>query len=360
MRLLVDMTAFCTHCGATLSADSRHCAQCGSPALPASVVSAVSEESALNPKKDRRWRWWLLALILFFTLGLWLGLLLAPKCPTCAAPPGDGSGRGRNAPGSGSTSPEDGSPAKLTGSPGQGASEAAGGSSTGDIDGSGKLTPHEFGGKQKTGDSLGAKTHDGEPALESTAHGGGDDQALYGAVAKLAQGMAPDGDTVISSRDHPTARTNSLVAYDFSYDKTNLPRYPDNVREVASSISHLLDSKTGEPTSAYGTGAGIVTTSSFDDVVDWYRKNVPAGWHSSSIGDFGQLTQQATQGPSADIMKLLKGEMPGAASSSPAAAKVRVALFTAPTSTAGSPDGTIMIMQKVDKPVSVYLQTQVH
>lgn len=183
---------------------------------------------------------------------------------------------------------------------------------------------------------------------------------MYGAVAQLAQGVTPDGATVISSQDHPVARTKSLVAYDFSYDKTNLPRYPDNVREVASSISLPLDSKTGEPTSAYGTGAGIVTTSSFDDVVDWYRRNAPAGWHSSSIGDFGQLAQQATQGPSADIMKLLKGEMPGAASTSPAAPKVRVALFTAPTSTAGSPDSTIMIMQKNDQSVSVYLQTQVN
>jgi hypothetical protein len=328
--------------------------------MPGSVPSAAPAGSALKPKKDRRWRWWLLALILFFALGFWLALLLAPKCPTCAVPSGDGSGTGRNAPGSGTSSPEDGTPAKLTGSPGQGTSEAAGGSSTGDIDGSGKITPHEFGGKEKTGDSVGTKTQDGEPAPDNAPHGGQDDQALYGAVAQLAQGVAPDGATVISSQDHPTARTKSLVAYDFSYDKTNLPRYPDNVREVASSISHLLDAKTGEPTSAYGTGAGIVTTSSFDDVVDWYRKNVPADWQSSSIGDFGQLAQQATQGPSADIMKLLKGEMPGAASTSPAAPQVRVALFAAPTSTAGSPDGTIMIMQKVDKPVSVYLQTQVH
>ena len=301
-------------------------------------------------------------MILSFALGFWLALLLAPKCPTCAIPPGDASGSGRNAPGSGSPSPEDGTRAKLAGSPSQGSSEAAGGSSTGDIDGSGKIIPHEFDGKEKTGDSMGTKTHDGEPRLDSASPGGSDDQALYGAVAQLAQGVAPDGVAVIASQDHPAARTKSLVAYDFSYDKTNLPRYPDNVREVASSISHLLDSKTGEPTSAYGTGAGIVTTSSFDDVVNWYRKNVPAGWHSTSIGDFGQLTQQATQGPSGDIMKLLKGEMPGAASTngntSPAAPKVRVALFTAPTSTAGSPDSTIMVIQKNDKPVSVYLQTQ--
>jgi hypothetical protein len=36
-----------------------------------------------------------------------------------------------------------------------------------------------------------------------------------------------------------------------------------------------------------------------------------------------------------------------------------VALFKAPTAGAGSPDSTIMIMQKEDKPVSVYLQSSV-
>jgi hypothetical protein len=45
------------------------------------------------------------------------------------------------------------------------------------------------------------------------------------------------------------------------------------------------------------------------------------------------------------------------ATQAPAAPKVRVALFTRP-SAAGSPDSTIMIMQKDDKPVSVYLQTK--
>ncbi len=164
-------------------------------------------------------------------------------------------------------------------------------------------------------------------------------------------------------QDDLTTRSKSFVAYDFSYDKTNLPRYPDNVRDVASSIGYVLDSKTGEHSGPYGTGAGIVTSSSFDDVVEWYRKNLPAGWQSSSIGDFGQLAQQTTQGPGGDLMKLLKGEMPGAAatnaSASTAAPRVRVALFKAPSAEGTSPDSTIMIIQKNDKPVSVYLQSQV-
>jgi hypothetical protein len=343
------MTAFCTRCGAKLDAESRHCTQCGLSVPP--------------DKKDRRWRWWLLALIVFFALGICLGLLLAPKCPSCPVPDADGAGRGRSGRSSGSSGPETGTPEKLKGGSDKGPAEAAGGSSTGDIEGSGKIIPHEFSGKEDTGNSIGHKSQDGDPTLDSATSGGGEDPELYGVVAKLAQGVAPGGAAVNSSQDNPGARTNSLVAYDFTYDKTNLPRYPDNVRDVASSISYALDPKTGEHTGAFGTGAGIVTTGSFDDVVDWYRKNLPAGWQSSSVGDFGQLTQQATQGPGGDLMKLLKGEIPGAAStnsaSSPAAPKVRVALFKAPTAGAGSPDSTIMIMQKEDKPVSVYLQSSV-
>lgn len=343
------MTAFCIRCGAKLDAESRQCTQCG---------LGVS-----SGKKDRRWRWWLLALIVFFALGLCLGLLLAPKCPSCPVPNGDGAGSGRTARAAGSTAPGNGPPDKLKNGSGRGPAEAAGGSSTGDIEGSGKITPHEFAGKEDTGNSTGRKSQDGDPTPDPAPIVGGGDPELYGAVAQLAQGVDPYGAAMNPPQDNPGTRTKSLVAYDFTYDKTNLPRYSDNVREVASSISYALDSKTGEHSGPYGTGAGIVTSSSFDDVVDWYRKNLPAGWQSSSLGDFALLTQQATQGPGGDLMKLLKGEMPGASpnhdNTSPAPPKVRVALFKAPTAGAGSSDSTIMIIQKDDKPVSVYLQSAV-
>jgi zinc-ribbon domain len=357
------MTAFCTRCGAKLDPESRHCTQCGSAIAPASVPIAASDPLVPTAKKDRRWLWWLAALILSFALGFWLALLLAPKTPSCASPAGDGAGSGRTARAAGSTEPGSGPPDKLGNGSGQGPAEAAGGSSTGQIDGSGKITPHDFAGKEDTGNSTGHKSQDGDSVQELAPTPVGGDPELYGAVAQLAQGVAPYGAAANTSQDNPLPRTKSLVAYDLTYDKTNIPRYQDNVRDVASSISYALDSKTGEHTGAYGTGAGIVTTSSFDDVVDWYRKNLPAGWQSSSIGDFGQLAQQATQGPGGDLMKLLKGEMPGASSTngsaSPPAPKVRVAIFKAPTAGAGSPNATIMIIEKDDKPVSVYLQSEV-
>jgi hypothetical protein len=97
------MTAFCTHCGARLSADPRHCTECGSAAAPiakddAPIAALISEIPMA--KKDRRWQWWLLAVIVFFALGVCLSLLLAPKCPSCPVPAGDGTGSGRNAHGS--------------------------------------------------------------------------------------------------------------------------------------------------------------------------------------------------------------------------------------------------------------------
>jgi zinc-ribbon domain len=359
------MTAFCTRCGAKLDPESRHCTQCGSAIAPASEPIAASDPLVPTAKKNRRWLWWLAALILFFALGFWLARLLAPKCPSCPSLADDGAGSGRTARAAGSTDPESGPPDKLgNGASGEGPAEAAGGSSTGQIDGAGKIIPHDFAGKEDTGNStVGRKSQDGDPGPEPAPTPVGGDPELFGAVAQLAQGVAPYGAAANTSQNNPFPRTKSLVAYDFTYDKTNIPRYQDNVRNVASSISYALDLKTGEHTGAYGTGAGIVTTSSFDEVVGWYRKNLPAGWQSSSIGDFGQLAQQATQGPGGDLIKLFKGEMPGASSTrsiaNPPAPKVRVALFKAPTAGIGPADSTIMIIQKDDKPVSVYLQSQV-
>lgn len=356
------MTAYCTHCGAPLDAESRHCTQCGSAVAPTSAPLGAENPPVPAAKKDRRWLWWVLAIIVFFALGFWLARLLAPKCPSCESPATNGAFSGRSARAAGTAAPENGPPDKIGNGSNQGSAESAGGSGTGDIDGSGKIIPHDLAGKQDSGSSTGRKTQDGDPALDNVAVGGIADPELDGAVAQLAQGVAPYGAASVKPQDNPGPRSKSLVAYDFTYDKTALPRYSDNVRDVASSISYALDPKTGEHTGAYGTGAGIVTTSSFDDVVDWYRKNLPAGWQSTSLGDFGQLAQQANQGPSGDLMKLLKGEMPGTATAnvSPSAPKVRVALFTTSTTTAGSPDSSIMIMQKDDKPVSVYLQSQSH
>ena len=68
------MKAFCTSCGTELGADTHFCTKCG-----------TENPAPAKDKKDRRWLWWVLALILMFVLGFLLGKMLAPKCPACPA-----------------------------------------------------------------------------------------------------------------------------------------------------------------------------------------------------------------------------------------------------------------------------------
>ncbi|HEV7359365.1 MAG TPA: zinc-ribbon domain-containing protein, partial [Steroidobacteraceae bacterium] len=68
------MKAFCTSCGTELGADTRFCIKCG-----------TENPAPAKAKKDRRWLWWVLGLILMFVLGFLLGKMLAPKPPPCPA-----------------------------------------------------------------------------------------------------------------------------------------------------------------------------------------------------------------------------------------------------------------------------------
>ena len=50
------MKRFCTNCGTELGADTRFCTKCGTEnPVPGAAT-----------KKDRRWLWWVLALILVY------------------------------------------------------------------------------------------------------------------------------------------------------------------------------------------------------------------------------------------------------------------------------------------------------
>src|SRR5471030_1787939 len=131
------MTAFCTKCGSALSATTRYCTNCGTenlidtnqdrtPAVVAGVepVGAAVPGSS-KPKKSRRWLWWVLALILVFALGFFLGHRTAPKCPRCPAPTGAGAGGGGGGGGSGSGRPKAGGGGK--GDPDKGGGGSASG-----------------------------------------------------------------------------------------------------------------------------------------------------------------------------------------------------------------------------------------
>ncbi|HEX3948838.1 MAG TPA: hypothetical protein VHW95_03190 [Steroidobacteraceae bacterium] len=164
--------------------------------------------------------------------------------------------------------------------------------------------------------------------------------------------------------DDPPANDDPMVksfnSRDFTYDKTGLPRYPDAVKAVASSVTY----EPAGQTDRYSTGAGIVTASSFDTVVDWYQKNLPGGWQSTTVGDFGQLGANAKQLSPESILKMLgAGAQNGTADSfSPAPAtaaadRIRISIFKPPPGAKNAP--AIMIVQKGDRPVEALLQAHV-
>ena len=149
----------------------------------------------------------------------------------------------------------------------------------------------------------------------------------------------------------------SYSARDFSYDKTGLPRYPDAVVSVASSISYGPDGRTDR----YTTGAAIVTSSSFDTVVAWYQKQLPAGWHDQTVGDLGALASQFSM---QNIGKMLGVPANGttapagsAATASAPAEVLRISIFSPPAGTPNEP--AVMIVQHGDRPVEALYHAKV-
>ena len=177
-------------------------------------------------------------------------------------------------------------------------------------------------------------------------------------MQQLAAGK-PLTDGAVMDKDPPDPPPGKMLkAQDFRYDKTNLPRYPDGVTHTMSAINYPVASDT----TTFGTSAGIVTSSSFDTVVDWYQKNLP-GWHDMTIKDYGQFGRQAKQQLSADnLMKMLSGQAapPSAASAAQPSTdtdRVSLSIFTPPP---GAHNGqSVAVIQKGGKPVAALLSLKV-
>lgn len=354
------MNVFCTHCGASLSAGTAFCNACGLEVSPPVV-----------PTQDKihnqcRTRWWVLAIVVFFLLGVLLGRLFGPKCPEC---PGGASSGGAGAAASGRGQPLQPGVGKapVGGKPVSGPADADAGGGASKIDppdGSGKIIPHDLTGADVGGGGVGERKADTDNAPPDHApHMTVDEQKLEGDVALLAAGKPLYGTAQAPPTAEPTLGKKSFIARDFTYDKTNLPRYPTGVSVVASSVSYVITLKTGDHTGAYGTGAGIVTTSSFGDVVAWYQSNVPPGWQSTTIGDFSQLAQRAKTLSGDKIMQLLLGQTGETTRAGNAAAapvpNISMSLFKPPGVAAATQNSSIMIIQEEGKPVTVYLQSKV-
>ncbi|MEP6548683.1 MAG: zinc ribbon domain-containing protein [Gammaproteobacteria bacterium] len=297
------MNAFCTHCGASLSAGTAFCNACGLGVSP----PAVPIQDKIPNK--RRSRWWVLAITVFFVLGILLGRLFGPTCPECPSVASSG-GSGAAASGRGHPAQADEGKAPAGGKPISGPADADAGGGVSKLDppdGTGKIIPHDLQGKDFDG---------GRGELKGDTDNAPPDHALH---------MTPD--------------------------------------VVASSVSYVNTLKPGDNTGAYGTGAVIVTSSSFNDVVAWYQSNVPPGWQSTTISNFSQLARQAKNLSGDKITQLLLGQAGETApTGKPAAAPVpniSMSLFKPPGVAAASQNSSIMIIQEEGKPVTVYLQAKV-
>jgi hypothetical protein len=301
--------------------------------------------SELPTTRAARWRylWWLILL----ALGILIGWLLAPKCPHCAGA---------------SAATE-----QVSGSPSQGgaaAGNAGGRPDPGTPDGmqlkGGDGTPDTGNGPRGSvgeGTPIGigkAKLHPAGDDLPGS--GGGSDRKELPADAiagKTVQGAPAD--------DLPYAKFSQVrQAKDFRYDKTALPRYPLAVSSTGSTFAYDHDSS-----GSYHSSCAIVTSSTLQEVVDWYKAHLPPGWTTQSAGDLAALGQQVSVD---NIMKALTAATQStgtphsttAPASPPASTRadnaLRVAMFSAPPGTAGEP--SIMIKQAAGQAVQITMSRQ--
>ena len=373
------MTAFCTSCGAALSPDTAFCTACGAAAGP----------PAQTTHKSRKWLWWILALILMFLLGYWLGHRAAPKCPICPATPalggggGGGGGGGRAGAGGGGGK---GAPDKGSGGGGSGGVAGDGGRADGGGGGGGGGSGQGSGDMSGGGQGGGNGTTAGHGLDSSATSAPGADDSGGGLSGKSNLGDAPN-----SPGTDPDTKKNTLAgvlrlaagapladdvggltaqgqdvsvkvltAPDFTYDKTGLPRYPDANQAVYSALSHDVPGRTD----AYGSSSGIVTASTFDDVVGWYRKNLPPGWTATSTNDLNRLGAVGQTFSPDKVMQMLAAPSDSAPMKSvadipatAAADRMRLSLFSPPPGTKG--DLGVMVVQHGDKPVIVLMKTHV-
>lgn len=290
-------------------------------------------------RESRRWYWWVL---IMFLLGVLVGWLLAPRVPVkpCSA---DAIGRvsgnssssagaqGQTSTGAGPGAPDKGSPGNMGKDMdrGTGPGRPAGESDTGGV---GKTPIHPSGEDQGSDGHLDSK---GSPID----------------VPAATRTVVPDfGKGVVNE-----AERSVLRASDFRYDRTGLPRYAQSVSTTGSTLSR------DDGSAAYLSNVAIITTSRFEEVVDWYKAKLPAGWNAQVVGNVGALAQQVSVD---NILKTLtavtqnNGATPSNASPSPpstsAPAKpLSVAMFSPPQNSVGDP--SILIQQGTDGTVEIGL-----
>jgi len=294
---------------------------------------------------DEKWKRKLSAILFAFVFGFLLAWFLH-KCPQLAG--GGGGGGDGGGGGGGGAAGGKGSPVKLgqgSGTPGP----SGGGGGGGNIKGGGN------GGGNGGGDAdvASGKSPDGGKPGDAQdlppSHPKGEDVAgnliIKSAEGKMGNGKAPT-DTAPDGPPPP----NLLSSHDFTYDSTGLPRYASGVTQVASGLT------TDTVRHKKSTMAAIVTTDSFDQTVDWYKGQVPAGWHNSVIGDMDAMSKALS--PDA-IKNMISGAMSGgpvdtaAVTAAANGRKNGVAIFNPPNQT--TDPRSIMIVTQPGKPTEILM-----
>ncbi len=232
---------------------------------------------------------------------------------------------------------------------GSGAPGGGGGGGGGDVKGGGGGAGGfaTGDGDDPNGTSPPGKPGDGVDQQELKGHGkdyAGD--ALIKSAEGKTSGKGSSNDTMPAGPPPATLK----MAHDFSLDSTGLPRYASGVTNIASGMSTdtVLHKKS--------TMAAIVTNDSFDNVVDWYKGQVPAGWHNAVVGDLDAMSKALS--PDA-IKNMISGAMTGgpvdtaAVSAAAAGRKTGVAIFSPPNQTADP--RSIMIVTKPGQPVQIVM-----
>ncbi len=170
----------------------------------------------------------------------------------------------------------------------------------------------------------------------------GEDIAQKLASGKLRPGTLDDG----NGDPDPTAKLHT--SRDFTYDRTGLPRYDASVQGVTSALTEYSDRP-----NALASSCAIVTTSSFQSVVEWYRTHLPPGWRNQTIGDLQALANAlSTQA----IINTLSGAPKSPdAPAPPQTPRMQVSMYFPPAGTPG--DLGIMIVQQEGKAVTVLMKT---
>ena len=337
--------------------------------------------------KDRKWLW-VLALLLSFALGLWLGYQMMPRSPACPVPRIAGGGDGGG--GGGHSSAANGGKGDSDKDGGQGGD----GKGIGRVQGEGGHTDGGGGGGAP-GSGLGSGTMAGGGQADSNGttvgHGydgsatgaSGSDDSGGGASGRSKPGGSPNGpdadpelkriasgvvrlatgstladsDAADTSAQGKSGDVKVMSAPDFTYDKTGLPRYPDQNKAVYSAISYPLPGRTD----VYGSGSGIVTGSGFNDVVAWYQKSLPPGWSNSATSTDQLETVAQTLTPE-KIMQMLSGSSDATTAKQVGeihaadADRARLSMFSPPAGTKGDPG--VMIVQRGAGPVTIMMQNR--